>query len=238
MANLHGWKLTAAKVETLPSGRHIDAHGLMLVVQRSGSRSWIQRITIQGVRRDMGLGGFPMVTLQEARDMAIENRRIARCGGDPRQSQSTAPTFAEAARIGHGIQAPTISNERYRRQWIAQIEQYAFPFLGSLAVDAITMQACYAVIEPIWLTKPKTARELRQRIERVFDWVKVQGYRADNPANSGLQGSITAAKRRSEAYGVHAVSGGTRGDSGYPRNGRTGHGSARNRIPDSDRRPA
>lgn len=49
---------------------------------------------------------------------------------------------------------------------------------------------CYAVIEPIWLAKPKTARELRQRIEKVFDWCKVQGYRADNPANSGLKAAL------------------------------------------------
>ena len=190
MANLHGWKLTAAKIKTLPAGRHGDGQGLMLVVQRSGSRSWIQRIMIQGVRRDIGLGGFPMVTLAQARDMAIENRMVARRGGDPRQSQSAAPTFEDAARKVHEVQSAAISNERYRKQWIKQLEDHAFPVLGTLPVDAITMQACYAVILPIWQSKPKTARELRQRIEKVFDWVRVQGYRADNPANSGLKAAL------------------------------------------------
>ena len=65
MANLHAWKLSAAFVKSAPVGRHIDGHGLMLVVQASGTRSWIQRIVIQGKRRDMGLGGFPLV-IQEA----------------------------------------------------------------------------------------------------------------------------------------------------------------------------
>ena len=102
MAKQHGWNHTSAGVKSAPVGRHMDKyrHGLMLVVQPSGSRSWIQRLIIQGKRRDMGLGGYPLVTLAEARDKAIENRRVARAGGDPR-CQSTAvkvPTFADATR--------------------------------------------------------------------------------------------------------------------------------------------
>ena len=93
MSNLHAHKLSAAFVKSAPVGRHTDSHGLMLVVQPSGSRSWIQRIVIQGKRRDMGLGGYPMVSLSEARDMALANRKIARSGGDPRKRQSTASDF-------------------------------------------------------------------------------------------------------------------------------------------------
>ena len=196
MSNLKPNQLTATFVRDVAKpGKYIDGNGLMLYVRVTGknqriSRQWVQRIFIQGVRRELGLGGYPLVTLKQARERAFENRSIARRGGDPRQSQSAAPTFAEAARIVHEIQAPSISNDRYRRQWLAQLEQYAFPILGSLPVDAITMQVCYAVIKPIWLSKPKTARELRQRIEKVFDWVKVQGYRLDNPANSGLKAAL------------------------------------------------
>ena len=190
MSNLHAQKLKARFIDTAPPGKYIDGHGLMLYVRESGTRQWVQRLVIQGVRRELGLGGYPLVTLKQARNKAFENRRIARNGGDPREHQSSAPTFAEAARTVHEIHGPAITNERYRRQWLTQLEQYAFPILGSLPVDVITMQVCYAVIEPIWLTKPKTARELRQRIEKVFDWVKVQGYRNDNPANSGLKAAL------------------------------------------------
>ena len=184
---------TDLQVRTAKPGRYQFGDGMTLLVKSGGSRSWCQRLVIQGVRREMGLGAYPLVSLAEAREKALRNRRIARAGNDPRQSASVdAPTFAEAARIVHEIQAPSISNDRYRRQWLAQLEQYAFPILGSLPVDAITMQVCYAVIKPIWLSKPKTARELRQRIEKVFDWVKVQGYRLDNPANSGLKAALPA----------------------------------------------
>ena len=67
--------------------------------QPSGSRSWVQRIAIRGRRRELGLGGFPLVSLKEARALAFANRKLARAGGDPlaekRRLQRT-PTFAAA----------------------------------------------------------------------------------------------------------------------------------------------
>ena len=122
MANLHAWKLSAAFVKSAPVGRHIDGHGLMLVVQRSGTRSWIQRIIIQGKRRDLGLGGFPMVSLAEAHAKALANRKIARDGGDPRfKPVAAVPTFAEATMVFHAIHAPTWKNDRQRAQWLDEV---------------------------------------------------------------------------------------------------------------------
>lgn len=98
MANLHNRKLSASFIKTAPVGRHTDSHGLMLVVQRSGSRSWIQRIVIHGKRRDMGLGGWPMVSLSEAREKAFANRKRAREGGDPREHHQSIVSSFKASR--------------------------------------------------------------------------------------------------------------------------------------------
>ncbi len=76
-------KLTAAKAISLSKpGRYGDGGTLFLYVAATGSKSWIQRITIDGKRHDIGLGGFPLVSLREARDKAFENRRLARSGGN------------------------------------------------------------------------------------------------------------------------------------------------------------
>ncbi len=60
-----------------------DGDGLYLEVQPTGTRSWVQRLSIRGRRRELGLGGFPLVSLKEARAQAFANRRLARAGGDP-----------------------------------------------------------------------------------------------------------------------------------------------------------
>ena len=83
-----------------PPGRHADGNGLYLFVQPSGTRSWIQRLVIRSRRRELGLGSVALVSLAEAREKALANRKLAREGGDPLAEKRRAegiPTFAEAA---------------------------------------------------------------------------------------------------------------------------------------------
>jgi len=54
------------------AGRYADGGCLYLVVQPSGSRSWIVRTTVRGKRRDLGLGGVDTVSLEKARKRAAE----------------------------------------------------------------------------------------------------------------------------------------------------------------------
>ena len=191
MANQKTEQLSAAGVKSAPVGRHIDGHGLMLVVQRSGSRSWIQRIHVQGKRVDIGLGGYPLVKLAEARERAYANRKIARAGGDPRtQASAGVPTFADASREFHGIHAPSWKNEKQRAQWIDEVSRIVWPSVGHLPIDAITTPQLTAVFEPIWMDKPVISNRVRQRTERIFDWAISQGFRADNPAAAGLKANL------------------------------------------------
>ena len=183
----HKLKLTAAKVRTAQPGRHQDGNGLMLNVKPSGSRQWIQRIVIQGARVDIGLGGFPLVTLAEARDQAFQNRRIARSGGDPRVKPSVAPTFADATRKVHAIHSPALMNPRDRAKWINEVINHAFPTLGKRPVDQITTSEVMAVILPLWHDKPTVAKRVKQRISLVMQWAIVEGYRNDNPAGDALK---------------------------------------------------
>ena len=96
MANQKTEQLSAAGVKSAPAGRHIDRHGLMLVVQRSGSRSWIQRIHIQGKRVDIGLGGYPLVKLAEARDAPT---RTGSATGEPGRDSGIPGTGIPSGRI-------------------------------------------------------------------------------------------------------------------------------------------
>ena len=77
-------QLTVAKVRSLSTpGRYGDGGTLHLVVAPRGTKAWVQRLTINGRRHDLGLGGYPLVGLAEARATAFANRQIARRGGDP-----------------------------------------------------------------------------------------------------------------------------------------------------------
>ena len=108
----------------------------------------MQRLTIDGVRHDIGLGGWSLTSLAEARDEAFKNRRIARKGGDPRQSPSEAPTFREAAEIKHAELKPSWRNAKHAESWLQSLEKHAYPVLADMRVDRIKPTHVLGVLKP------------------------------------------------------------------------------------------
>ncbi|MHA3977424.1 tyrosine-type recombinase/integrase [Halovulum sp. GXIMD14794] len=183
--------LSAAFVRTVTEpGKYFDGHGLFLRVEPSGSKRWVQRISIRGKRREIGLGSLSLVPLQKAREEALENRRLARAGGDPlraRQETQAVLTFEEATRKVHEMHRPSWRNAKHAAQFLSTLETYAFPKMGSIRVSEITTADVLSVLTPIWLAKPETARRVRQRIGTVMKWAVAQGWRQDNPAEAIAQ---------------------------------------------------
>ena len=178
--------------ETRP-GRYADGNGLYLVVDENGAKRWVLRTVVQGRRRDMGLGSVRLVSLAEARDKATQYRREARDGNDPfalrQQSSRTIPTFEAAARQVHADFLPSWKNTKHGKQWTSTLEQYVFPVFGSVRVDQIQSSHVLQALSPIWLTRPETARRVKQRIGTVLDWAKAAGHRlGDNPVEGVTKG--------------------------------------------------
>lgn len=168
--------------------------GLYLVVRESGSRSWILRVKVGDRRRDIGLGGYPEISLASAREKAREAREKIRQGIDPIQerreareqlirAQERAVTFEEAARRYLAGKRAEFSNPKHAAQWQATLEKYAFPIIGPVPVGEIELSHVLRVLEPHWLTKTETMSRLRGRIEKVLAWATVHGFRTGgNPA--------------------------------------------------------
>jgi integrase len=186
--------LTAMRVNKLSeAGRYADGNGLYLVVDKSGAKRWLLRIVVQEKRRDIGLGGASLVTLAEARERALEYRKIARSGGDPlvakRAAARTIPTFKVAAETVHSEHKTVWKNGKHQQQWLNTLSQYAFPFIGEMRIDRVDTPDILRVLAPIWLTKAETARRVRQRIGAVMDWAKAAGHRTgDNPVEGVTKG--------------------------------------------------
>ena len=91
-------KLSATRVKALTDpGRYSDGDGLHLFITKKGRKSWVQRITVDGRRRDIGLGGYPSVSLAQARKRAADNRETVGNGKDPvaEKRRSKMPTFSQ-----------------------------------------------------------------------------------------------------------------------------------------------
>lgn len=190
-------RLTAVFVKAVRrAGRYGDGrggHGLSLLVKptRSGrlSKTWSQRLRINGRAVNIGLGPYPVVSLAEARGAALENRRVSFRGDDPRSGD--IPTFAAAAEQVIRLRRGTWrAGGKSEDQWRASLETYAYPVMGAKRVDRIKTSHVLAVLTPIWTGKRVTAQRVRGRVSTVMKWCIGRGYRTDNPAADALAAAL------------------------------------------------
>ncbi len=180
-------KLAPRKVATAGPGKYEDGGGLRLVVSNRGAKKWVLRFTIDGRRREMGLGSFPDVGLAEVRDKATEHRKQAKNGIDPikaRQAeQEETPTFTACAASYIRAHRRGWKNAKHARQWVTTLRTYAKPKVGSKTVDAITTGDILNILSPIWTSKTETAKRVQGRIENILDYAAAHEYRDPlNPA--------------------------------------------------------
>lgn len=168
--------------------------GLALQITPSGARSWILRATIGGKRRDMGLGGFPDVTLAGARESARVARQKIREGIDPidearaqrsalAASRAKDVTFEKCALDYIASKEPGWHGGKSSAQWRSSLTVHVFPKIGSLLVRHVGDSQVLDVLRPIWTTKTETATRIRGRIEKILDSATVSKLRdGPNPA--------------------------------------------------------
>nr|WP_243730896.1 site-specific integrase [Rubellimicrobium sp. CFH 75288] len=182
-------RLTAAQVRSLPPGKYHDGEGtgLLLRVEPTGARLWIQRVMVRGKRRELGLGGFPTVTLAEAREVALENKRVAARGGDPlaeRRRAKARPTFREAAIATHAELSPTWKNPKDRDAFLSTLQAYIYPSIGDRLLAEVTSADLRKAILAARAKAPGVARKLTYRCSHVFRWGIAEGHVETNPATA------------------------------------------------------
>ena len=204
MANRLGSAVSVRNVKT--PGRYSAGETLYLMVWPNGRKSWVQRLTVEGRRSDLGLGPYPTVSLAEAREKARENRSLAKSGGNPLAAKreeamlAAVPTFEALARQHIVENLHFWKNAKHRAQWISTLETYAFPSLGALKVNEITRRRVIETLSPIWGSKPETARRVRQRIRAVMDRAVSMEYVDYNPAGDAINGALPRQRRVKEHH--------------------------------------
>ena len=182
--------LSAAFCRTVgQAGRYADGNGLYLHVDPSGARRWVQKLVIRRKVRVLGLGGYSLVSLAEAREQALANRMLARSGGDPlaaKRRHHGVPTFEQAAAEVLKQKSGAWRNPKHAADWPKSLRMYAFPLIGDQLVSDITSADLLQILSPIWYDKPETARRVRQRIGTVMKWAVAMQHRPDNPAGEAL----------------------------------------------------
>ena len=203
--------LTAHTVKNANPGSYVDGGGLMLVVGKS-SASWMLRYTMNGKRRDMGLGparGPAALSLVVARMIAGEARAMIAGGVDPlaareakeagrkaaegAEAKAALNTFETAAEALHRVKAPEWKNPKHGAQWLATMKASVFPIIGARPVALVNTDDVLRVLQPIWTKTPETASRVRGRIEAVLNYAAATGLRPRGPNPATWRGHLSEA---------------------------------------------
>ena len=175
--------------------------GLQLRIHRQTngriSKSWRQRIRIDGRITCLGLGTFPEVSLGEAREACLANSRKIALGIDPRGEQ--VPTFLHAYESVIQLNRPAWRGPGTEQAWRRVLKLYIGPAIGGKRVDAITPADVLRVLEPIWMSKPAVAKQCRQRMSSAFSWAIAEGHCKTNPADEAT-GALPRQNHRHEHH--------------------------------------
>jgi integrase len=186
-------KLTAIAVKAALTnpGTYQDGEGLFLKVDKRGGASWLLRIQRDGKRQDIGLGGAKLLTLAEARNKAFGLRKAVKLDNrdiliEKKDEAAAKISFREAACQYHEENKAGWKSAVYSRQWLASLENYAFPKLGKMATGSIETSDIIDVLLPIWQEIPETGRQVRNRICAVLDYAHAKGWRSrEAPSGNG-----------------------------------------------------
>ena len=187
-------KLTATQANSLSKpGRYSDGNGLFLQVSKGGSKSWTHRASINGRRREIGVGPYPLLSLAQARRKSTALRLAVMDGRDPlaEKRKETMPTFCELALETHRTLSPGWRNEKGKKVWLQRMDKHLFPAFGDSPIDQISRADIISALAPIWAEKRETSRKLLQYLNAVFRLALAKNFIDNNPANTdALRGAL------------------------------------------------
>ena len=191
--------LTEKRIERLikdgTPGRYQDSSGLYFRIAPGGSTGWLLRVRVNGRRVDRGLGGYPAVSLKEARVVAKTTYGALMQNGAGRSHRSPQPaapslSLREATVQAHRTFKQDWRNEAATAYWLTAMEKHVLATLGSRPVAEVTQEEILDVLEPLHASMPMTARRIRLNLRRVFAWAQARRLRVDNPAGDVLDGAL------------------------------------------------
>ena len=178
-------------------GIYSDGDGLRLRVDKNNNKNWVFRYSMFGKSKDMGLGKFPIVTLNDARQKLVNAKKIIYEGKDPiklkkeKQIELKRKSITFKKIRDEFIETFQVewSNSKHKNQWINTLKTYADPIIGDLALSEINTHHVLSILKPIWSSKHETASRVRQRLERIFSYCIASDF-MDRPNPASLKDNL------------------------------------------------
>lgn len=180
-------KLTNAFLKTAPEGKHLDGTGLFFRKRASGSADWFLRFRLNGDRHEMGLGGYPALSLKAARELREQYAKLAKMGIDPRavrnrkilDNSKLGNTFDQVMREAFEARRQTLKDGGKAGRWLSPLVKHVIPKIGKFEITSLTQRDVASCLQPIWHVHPDVARKCINRINITIKHAAAAGLDVD-----------------------------------------------------------
>ncbi|MGE4611162.1 MAG: integrase arm-type DNA-binding domain-containing protein [Paracoccaceae bacterium] len=204
-------RLTYVFIKSATAGKYSDGSGLWLHKRPDGGAQWFLRISINAKRREMGLGGYPGVSLKTAREAAERWRAEVNSGKDPirtrqgerrilTQADNTLSIIAEQA---FEARKAELKEDGKAGRWFTPIKLHVLPKIGSMPIEQINQTDIKEALSPIWHTKADTARKAMNRLNLIFKYALAMGLDVD--INAVNKAKVLLGRTRHEPKNIPAL---------------------------------
>lgn len=209
-------KLTSTSARELVAPGVLKDHVIRGLELRAGAlgKSWsVYYRAPCGARRRPKLGGYPAISVDQARELArAVLMRVAR-GHDPSQDRANfkaAPTVADLFELymdRHALARKKPASARSDRR---TGDKYILPAIGGLKLQSVTLDDIETVIKGVGGRAPVAANRLRALLHTMFEvgakfrpaWMNGRA----NPVNHATRYTEFGRKRKIEAHEFEALS--------------------------------
>lgn len=179
-----------------------DGCGLYLLIKPDGAKWWRFDYSIDGKRKTLSLGVYPVTGLADARRKVKDARIQISNGIDPsntrKESKASKRLAAEnAKRVDAGL--PILNSfEHVARDWLAstlhtvrdithnkkiqRFEKHVFPIIGGKTINEIKSPDIFSLVKPLF-NKLETVHRVHAEISSVFGYAIAHGLTDFTPAN-------------------------------------------------------
>jgi integrase len=205
-------RLSAGYLRTAAVGKHCDGAGLWLVKRNDGGAQWVLRVTVHGRRREMGLGGFPALSMAGARKQAERWRSVAAAGRDPIKERGAEQRAARREDISLAVltadafeaRKAELKGDGTAGRWLSPLTLHVLPKLGKVPVTDLDQRDIRDTLAPLWHTKADTARKALNRLSIVLRHAAALGLDVDLQATDKAKALL--GKSRHVAKNIPAMS--------------------------------
>jgi integrase len=180
-----------------------DSRGLFLLVSPSGGKWWRLRYRFNGKEKQVSLGVYPDVSLQDARERRDQARKLLANGVDPSENRK-ALKAAKAERAANSFEVVAREwHRKYSERWtpghgdriLRRLERDIFPWLGDRPVADIDAPELLSAVRRIEQRGAmETAHRALTNTGQVFRYAIATG-RAKTDPSRDLRGALSPVKK-------------------------------------------